>query len=207
MKKLMCVMFLLAVSQWGLALGTSVPNDASKTCPIKVGESIPALTLKDLSGKPFDINKAIADKPSIIIFYRGGWCPYCNVHLGELKTIEPELKSLGYQIIAISPDSPSHLAETVDKNEITYQLLSDDDAKAIKALGLAYRVDDDLNKKLLSYDIDIDKASGKGHRILPVPAALVVDTKGVVRFNFSSPDYKVRVEKTVLLAAAKASVN
>ena len=186
---------------------SKIPTQASDICPIKVGESLPDITLKDINGQSFDLNKAIKQAPTLLIFYRGSWCPYCNVHLGELKTIEKELKSLGYQIIAISPDLPKNLKMSLDKSELTYTLLSDSTADAAKSLGLAFTVDDETFKMLIGYNIDIEKASGQTHRILPVPAALLLDQTGKVTFSFYSPDYKVRVDKRVLLAAAQSQTS
>ncbi len=181
-------LFLLAAFQVNASAKLDAPNSARDVCPIKIGENIPNLTLRDMQGKPFDLAQAMAKKPTILIFYRGGWCPYCNVHLGELKTIEPTLQQLGYQIIAISPDAPSDLKSSAKKQTLTYRLLSDSNADAAKALGLAFRV------------------KGGADRLLPVPAALVVDKKGKVSFSFVSPDFKVRVDSQVLLAAAKSAV-
>lgn len=186
--------------------GSGVPTSAEKVCPIKIGQSIPSLSLQDVKGKPYNLNKAIAAKPTVLIFYRGSWCPYCNTHLGELKTIEADLQALGYQIIAVSPDLPKNLESSVKKNALEYTLVSDTKATAAKALGLAFTVDTKTYNMLLNYDIDLEAASGETHHILPTPAALVLDTHGKVRFSFVSPDYKVRVEPSVLLAAAKAAV-
>lgn len=184
----------------------AVPSDAADVCPIKVGQSLPDLMLRDVEGKTFDLNKAVAKQPTILVFYRGGWCPYCNVHLGELQTIESQLKDLGYQVLAISPDLPSNLKSSVSENKLSYTLLSDANANAIKALGIGFKVDDVTLEKYLGYGINLEKASGESHHILPVPAAIVMGTDGKTEFVFTSPDYKVRVNTKVLLAAAESAV-
>lgn len=183
-----------------------VPSSAQEVCPIKVGQTLPEVAMKTLDGKDTTSLKAVDGKPTLFIFYRGSWCPYCNTHLGELKTIEDELKGLGYHVVGISPDLPENLQKSVDKNELSYTLLSDSKAEFAKAMGLAFKVDEDTFKMLKGYDIDIEKASGETHRILPVPAAVLVSAEGEVDFLFFSPDYKVRVNKKVLLAAATAAV-
>lgn len=183
-----------------------VPEDANKVCPIKVGQTIPKISLLDVNGKDVSLNAEIAKKPTVLIFYRGGWCPYCNIHLGELKTIEKDLEALGYQVVAVSPDRPENLKKSLDKNELTYTLLSDNKANAVKTLGLGFKVDDETYKKYLGYNINLEKASGQNHHILPIPTALILDKDGLVRFSFASPNYKVRVDTTVLLAAAKAAL-
>ncbi len=190
----------------GVALANSIPSSAEDVRPIKLGQVIPPLTLKDIQGNDFNLNHALSEKPTVLIFYRGSWCPYCNIHLGELKTIESELKDLGFQIIAVSPDLPINLQASIEKHALTYKLVSDSQAVAIKALNLAFTVDSDIINKYHNYGIDLEKASGEKHHILPVPAALIIDTAGVVQFSFTSPNYKVRVDLSVLLAAAKAVV-
>lgn len=183
-----------------------VVYSASDVNPIKVGETVPSKVLLDSSGKEQDISKLLATKPTVLIFYRGGWCPYCNTHLADLRKIEKELIGLGYQILAISPDLPQYLKDTQTKQKLSYTLLSDSKMELATALGLAFKLDDATFALYQQYNIDIEKNSGQKHRLLPVPAALVLDQKGVVSFIFSAPDYKVRVDTDVILAAAKAQI-
>ncbi len=183
-----------------------VPTNAEDVCPIKVGRVLPDVTVRKLSGETSSLNTQLNNQPSIIILYRGSWCPYCNTQLGELQTKEAEFKALGYQIVAISPDLPKNLKKSVSKNSLSYKLLSDSKAALAKALGLAYRVDDKTNEMLLSYKINLEEASGENHRILPVPAAIIIGKDQVVDFIYFSPNYKVRVDPEVLLAAAKAAL-
>ena len=185
----------------------SVPQDAEKVCPIKVGQNLPDVNVQDVNGKTIKLKDLVSKKPTVMIFYRGSWCPYCNVHLGELKKMEGELEALGYQIIAMSPDLPKNLKESQSEHEMKYTLVSDSKAEASKALGLAFEVDADTYKKYLGYGINLEKASGEKHHILPVPAALVLDQDGLVHFSFVSPNYKVRINNDVLLSAAKAAVS
>lgn len=206
MKLHIITIFLSLVFSSAYLQAGNVPDDASGVCPIKVGQTLPELTLKNIDGGAFDLNKAVSSKPTILIFYRGSWCPYCNVHLGEIKTVESDLKALGYQVIAVSPDLPKNLKKSMDKNGLDYQLVSDSNALAAKSLGLAFRVDADTYKKYLGYGINLENASGETHHLLPIPAAIILDKAGVVKFAFTSPDYKVRVDTSVLLAAAKAAV-
>lgn len=185
---------------------SEVPLLAEDVCPMMVGEKIPDLTLMDINGKEFKLKKAFKKKPTLLIFYRGSWCPYCNTHLADLRKIEDQLVKMGVQIIAISPDLPAFLKETVEKNKLGYQLVSDSKMQAAKALGLAFRLDDDTVEKYKGYKIDLTKQSGEDHQLLPVPAAILVKKDGTIAFSFVAPNYKVRVENEVILAAAKALV-
>ncbi len=173
--------------------------------PVK---KLPDLKLKDKQGKEFNLNEQVKEKPVILIVYRGGWCPYCNRHFAELTKIEDELINLGYQIWALSPDRPEKLKESIQENNIQYTLLSDSEAQAIQALGLAFKVEESLVKKYKDkYSIDLEDASGKKHHVLPVPAAYVINTKGEIVYSYYNVDYKTRVPSQTLLEEAKKAVD
>lgn len=87
----------------------------------------PDATLTSIDGRTQSFSSIYKNHPTIVIFYRGGWCPYCNRHLSDVATAQPTLRELGYQIIAISPDKPEELRKTMDKDELAYQLFSDSD--------------------------------------------------------------------------------
>jgi len=127
------------------------------------------------------------------------------VQLGQLQEIEPELLDMGYQIIAISPDRTENLRKSVAKNKLTYKLVSDSDMNGAKAFGLAYRVPADQLEKMKEYGINIEEASGRKHGLLPVPGVFLVGTDGVIAFEYVNPDYTVRLDPGLLLAAAKAA--
>ncbi len=166
--------------------------------PLKKGEMAPDGTLVSIDGKEVGLKTLISQKPTILIFYRGGWCPFCNRHLGDLVEIEPALANLGYQILAISPEMPARLATTLKRNEINYTLLSDRTMDLTRQFGLAYR----LNPS--GGDItEVEVSSGNSLHLLPVPAAFVLDKKGVIRFVYFNPDFKDRVDPNDLLEAAQ----
>jgi peroxiredoxin len=123
--------------------------------------------------------------------------------LGQLSKIEKDLLGLGYQILAIGADRPEKSRESVEKHDLEYVVLSDSTAEAAQAFGLAFRVDEPTRAKLLGYGIDLEDASGHDHHILPVPAAYIVGTDGVIRFDYVNPNYKVRVDPEALLEAAR----
>ena len=112
---------------------------------------------------------------------------------------------LGYQVIAVSPDRPEKVRSTSKSNDIEYTLLSDTTLKAARGFGVAYQASDEMVAKLKGFGLDIEEASGEKHHWLPVPSVFILDTSGVIRFQYVNPDYKVRVDPDVLLAAARAS--
>lgn len=203
--------YLLVVFFTSLVLSTQahakgLPTKPEDIKPIMVGQSLPSIMLISADNKPFNLNEAIKQQPTLLIFYRGGWCPYCNTHLADLRKIEGDLKALGFQILAISPDLPEFLQQTEDKHKLNYTLLSDSKMDAAKALGIAFKVDKNTRKEYQEYGIDLQKSSGEKHHLLPVPAAFVLNTEGQVTFSFVAPDYTVRIDNDVLLAAAKSGV-
>jgi peroxiredoxin len=181
----------------------SIPLTAQEVHPLAVEDSVPDGTLLTIKGKKANFKKLIAKKHSVVIFYRGGWCPFCNLQMGQLVKIEPELEKMGYQILAISPDKPEKLKESLAKHHINYTLLSDRSMELTKKFKLAYRVNDETLLKMKNHGADLDSNTGNNLHMLPVPAAYVVDQKGVIRFVYYNPDIKVRVNPDDLLKAAK----
>jgi peroxiredoxin len=189
----------------GEAQPDGVYESAEAVQPLQPGAAVPAVEVQDLDGRPVDLAAAVKQQPTVLIFYRGGWCPYCNTQLGQLKTIESDLQQLGYQILALSPDRPAKLQPTMARNELTYTLLSDASMQAAKAFGIAFRVADETLKKYDEYGINLEEASGQEHHLLPVPAVFVVDTDGEIRFTHANPNYKVRLAPDKVLEAARAN--
>ncbi len=183
---------------------TRVSNSAEEICPLLVGTKVPEVTLENDNGNSFDLNSAIKVKPAILMFYRGGWCGYCNTQLGQLKNIEDELVELGYQIFAISPDSPKKLQESLQKHNMKYSLLYDRDMSAATLFGIAFKVDNDTVKRYTGAGIELTYDSKNDRNILPVPAVFIVGKDGIIKFQYANPNYRVRLNSDVLLAAAKS---
>lgn len=123
-----------------------------------------------------------------------------------MQEAKQELLELGYRIVALSPDSPENLGQTAGKLELDYRLLSDSEAEAAKAFRLAYRVPEPTVEALKGYGIDLARASGEDHQILPVPAVYLIGSDGLVHFQYVNPIYQVRLHPAVLLAAARAGL-
>lgn len=173
--------------------------------PLMIGQPIPAVELTKSNGRRVNLKLEALKQPLVVVFYRGGWCPFCTRHLGQLQAALPQLDELGYKVLAISPDRPEKVMETQLAGSMDYTLLSDSSMEAAKAFGIAFKVDDPMLKKLASYKIDIEAASGEKHHLLPVPAVFLVGVDGVIDFSYVNPDYKTRLAPEVLVAAAKAA--
>ena len=162
---------------------------------------LPALVLRSVDGKPFDLNKSIAEKPAVLIFYRGNWCPYCAAHLAAVQKVSKDITEAGFQIIAISPDKPEQLKKSVRKAGLTYTLLSDSTLEAARAFGLAYRVSETDLEKLGKFGIDLSENSGEKLDLLPVPALYLVAPDGKILFSYFNADYTKRLPTEDLLKA------
>lgn len=171
--------------------------------PLSVGTKAPTATLADLDGKPVNLADAIAGKPTVLIFFRGGWCPFCSRQLAALGEHELDLRALGFQIVAISAEAAGKLAATADKTHVRYRLLSDEKAAASLAYGVAYRISSDTGKGYRENGIELSPAPDGDGFWLPVPTAFIINRAGVVRFVYSNPDPSIRISSTDLIAAAK----
>ncbi len=180
----------------------SVPLSAEAARPLGVGARAPAAVLATPKNQSFDLAGAYTQRPTMPIFYRGGWCPYCTVHLAAVGQAQEEVRALGRQVIAVSPDRPEKLAESLQQQDLTYQLLSDSDMQLARSFGVAFQVDDPTVQKYRGFGIDLDAASGHGHHWLPVPSVFIIDRGGTIRFAHWNADYKVRLGADELVAAA-----
>ncbi|MFY9988394.1 MAG: peroxiredoxin-like family protein [Chthoniobacterales bacterium] len=208
-RSLLFLMSALALGGFLLAPANAadlVASSAKEAKPIEVGTAAPDAGLRDLDGNDVTLREIVAGKPTVLIFYRGSWCPYCNLHLSDLVTVEEELRSLGYQIVAISPDRPEELNKMTKADHLNYRLFSDPQSEAMKKFGVAYQVDPTtLTNMKQKFNVDLERASGQTHHILPVPSVFILDRGGKIVFVHSDPDYKVRMKGAEVLAAAKAA--
>ena len=175
-----------------------VPNNAEDISPLLISETIPNATLLNPKGKKIQLDAILKTKPTVLIFYRGGWCPFCNLQLSGLVKIEKEITDLGFQMIAISPDDYRNLDTTIEKNEVSYQVFSDPDAKLIQKIGIGFET-----PLMIKGYVATKKHIGKTSEVMPVPSVFVVDVKGKILFEYINPNYKERINEDLLLAALK----
>lgn len=183
---------------------TAIHASAEDAQPLMAGMQAPAFEVRTADGEPFIFDPEAMDKPVVLTFFRGGWCPYCNMHLSEMRHAESQLKELGFEVWFMSIDQPGVLVESLDEPDIGYTLFSDAKISATRAFGLAFRVDDSIIERYQGYGIDLEAASGEDHHVLPVPATFVIGQDGIITFAYANPSYDIRLSPDVLLAAAKA---
>lgn len=191
-KPIQLLLLVLIISS--ATLNAQVPQNAEDISPLLIGEKLPEAMLLAEDGKPINLNEEIAKKKTVLVFYRGGWCPFCNMQLASLAEAESEILKLGYQIIAVSPDDYKNLKPSVEKNKVNYKLLADPDGSFLKDIGIAFTPSDGT----ISYIVK--KTVGKTTEVLPVPTVLVLNTEGEILFEYISPNYKQRISPELLLA-------
>lgn len=179
------------------SLRGQIPEKPEDISPLLISETIPSVDVIDLEGAVVNTNDLLIGKKSVLIVYRGGWCPYCNTHLSEVGLVENNIKSLGYQVIAISPDSPAKLKETEEKGAFQYHLYSDAKGNFIKTIGIAYQAPDRYEDLLNRYSDEMNPG------LLPVPSLFVIAEDGTISFEYISPDYKGRIGADLLLDVLK----
>ena len=197
---------LLLTSLAAMAAGNreDIHSSADQVQPLLAGMKAPDFTVRDVEDNEFEFKAGQLGKPVVLTFFRGGWCPYCNLHLSEMRLAEKQLAEMGFNIWFISIDKPELLLESLADPDIGYTIYSDSSLDATRAFGLAFHVNDEMNKRLMSFNIDLEKASGETHHVLPAPATYIIGSDGIINFAYINPDYKVRLHPDVLLAAAKA---
>lgn len=172
----------------------------------KVGTQLPTVTnLLDDKGKLFDLAKLTATKPIIVLFYRGGWCAYCNYTLRAYQAALAEIHRLGADLVAISPELPHHVAATVEKNDLTYPVLSDTGSAFAEALGLRFNLSDTVKPLYEKAGTELPVRHGDGKWSLPMPATLVASKGGAIAFISANPDYRKRLNPEQAIEALKTA--
>lgn len=186
---------------------TTVPGSPNDIHPLNVGAKVPRTMVKAPDGSMYDLYRSIDESPTILIFYRGGWCPYCNIHLSQIQGVKSDLNAMGFNLIGVSPDKPEKIHGLVQNQKLGYELYSDSSMRLAQQFGLAYRVPDSEYEHLKKMGIDLEEDSGETHHLLPVPAAYLVEKgSGLITFQYANPDYTVRLNADLLMAAARATL-
>jgi peroxiredoxin len=170
---------------------------------LKVNDSAPKFALPDAFGREVSLDTLLAKGPVVISFYRGEWCPFCNLELRGLQNALPKIQELGATLIAISPEKPEGGILMTEKNNLTYPVLTDLKNKIARQFGIVFEIGDelkDLSKNVFTMDLAL--RNGDDSYELPVPATFVLDAQGIVRFAHVDVDYMSgRVEPEEVLAA------
>jgi len=175
---------------------------------LKVNDSVPDFSLPDAFGHQISLKALLKKGPVVISFYRGEWCPFCNIELRALQEALPKINGLGAKLIAISPEKPDSGIVMTEKNKLTFPVLSDFKNTVARQFGIVFRVGDELQDfSRTVFKNDLALRNGEDSYELPVPATFVVDASGIVRFAHVEVDYMTgRAEPAEVVAALEAIV-
>lgn len=168
---------------------------------VKVGEMAPDFTLPGVDGAPVRLSDLLAHGPVVLSFYRGGWCPYCNMELRALQKVLPAMAERGATLVAVSPQTPDESLSTAEKNELAFPVLSDHGSAVAQAYGIAFDLAAELRPIYARFNHALPVVNGVDSWALPVPATFVIARDGRVTLAFVDPDYRNRLEPAAILAA------
>lgn len=197
-----------ALSSEDRALMEQSARDLAEAMPepgLKVGSRAPDFVLPNAFGKPVRLSDLLARGPVVLTFYRGGWCPYCNLQLRGLQQTLPYIEGAGARLVAVTPQKPDKSREQVTKDGYPFEILSDLDDRVMKAYRLHFAVPPPLTALYRErLGLDLAEYNGESRAVLPIPATFVIDRKGVVRAAFADTDYRKRPEPAAIVAALLA---
>jgi len=168
---------------------------------LKVGDTFPDFSLVNVHNKEMSLDLVSGSKATIISFYRGGWCPYCNIELKALQAALAEFKSKGASLVAITPETPDSSLTTSEKNELEFEVLSDINNDLAKQIGLVFQLPPALQSIYDKFGIDVAKHNKNESFELPMPATFVLNENNEIVYSFVNEDYTKRADIEAILAA------
>ncbi|OLT60909.1 peroxiredoxin-like family protein [Moorena bouillonii] len=181
--------------------GEELANSGIVDNSLNVGDKAPNFTLPNAVGKPVELQDLLATGAVVISFYRGQWCPYCNLELRALQQFLPEIQKLGATLVAISPQTPDNSLSTTEKNHLTFEVLSDVGNKIAKEFGLVFTVPEELRPVYQSFGIDLPAHNGDETFELPIAATYVINSDGTITHAFVDLDYTKRLDPEEIVSA------
>jgi peroxiredoxin len=161
---------------------------------LSINDTFPDFELINQNNSKVTLDELLKESNYLLItFYRGGWCPYCNLELRALQEKLPELNVLGTNLVAITPERPDQSLSTAEKNELNFSVLSDINSELSSKIGISFELPENLKPIYYKFGIDIPKHNGDNNFTLPVPATYLIDKKKNVLLSFKDVDYTVRL--------------
>ncbi len=181
---------------------SSVANSGVLDSALKVGDKAHNFTLKNALNESVTLYNELKNGPVVLTWYRGGWCPYCNITLHALQEKLPEFKKEGATLLALTPELPDNSLSTSEKNNLEFTVLSDLENTIGKAYGVVYTLTDDV-ATIYNAGFGLNKVNGDISNTLPLAATYVIDTNGIITYAFLDADYTQRAEPSEMLSALK----
>lgn len=171
---------------------------------LRIGEKAPNFTLPDATGKEVTLEDMLKNGPVILTFYRGGWCPYCNMELRAYQQLMEDIESAGAELVAVSPQTPDASLSTKEKNELDYFVLSDEGNEVAEEYKLVYKLPPYLVDIYKDKGLDLEKANDSDSWTLPVSATYIIKQDGTIAYEYTKADYKDRVEPSGVVEKLKS---
>lgn len=170
----------------------------------KVGERLKYFDLPNHLGESRNLAQLLEKGPVVVTFYRGGWCPYCNLELRAYQQVLPEIKAAGATLVAITPELPDASINTKEKNELEFEVLTDANSEYARELGVVFTLNAELREVYESFGIEVEKHNGTGQFDVPLAATFVVDAEGSISSAFVAVDYTLRAEPSDIVKELRA---
>ncbi|MEO1374981.1 MAG: peroxiredoxin-like family protein [Cyanobacteria bacterium J06635_10] len=167
---------------------------------LQVGDIAPDFTLPNAIGNNISLKERLTKGPVVLTFYRGGWCPYCNLELRAYQQVLPEIRELGASLIAISPQTPDASLSTAEKNDLEFDVLSDVSLNIAKDYGIVFELTEELKALYQKWNLNLPQANGTDDWMLPIPATFVIDQNGRIALAYINVDYTKRLEPETAIA-------
>ncbi|WP_457933611.1 AhpC/TSA family protein [Pseudoalteromonas sp. SCSIO 43210] len=174
---------------------------------LQIDQKVENFSLANHKGENVELADLLKKGPVIISFYRGGWCPYCNLELKALNDYLPQFKTQSAQLVAISPQLPNETLSTAQKNNLEFDVLCDVSNKVAEQFGLLFTLDERIQALYTQFGIDFEHYYGDKSFKLPLPATYVINQEGVITYAFLSEDYTLRAEPIDVMAALESENN
>jgi len=175
------------------------------TRALRLGAKAPDFSLPDAHGGLVTLSSLLARGPAVVTFYRGGWCPFCDLQLRAYQSVLGQIHDLGADLVAISPQTPDYALSDVEKKQLAFPVLTDAGNRVARQYGLVFSLSETMRGLQTGFGNPIPKFNGDDSWELPMPGTFVVDGRGVVRLGHVDPDYTKRLEPEALLAALRAA--
>lgn len=166
---------------------------------LKVGDRAPRFKLQDADGALVDSDELLAKGPVVLTFYRGVWCPYCNIDMQAIEAAADGIRALGASLVAISQQTPANNRKVQEQHHLTFPVLSDQGGVLAARFGLRFRLPEDLIEVYKGFGVDLPVINGEPSWTLPMPARYVIAPDGVVAYAEVNPDYTRRPDPNELL--------
>lgn len=167
------------------------------------GEKAVDFKLTNALGQDVILFEELAKGPVVLVFYRGGWCPFCNMQLKAYQQVLPEIQAVGAQLIAISPQKPDHSLSLQEKEGLEFQVLSDPNGSVTAEYNLLFEVPPGVREVTEGMGLDLAEYNNTSKWILPVPATFVIDERGIIRSAYVNPNFMQRQSPEEILQELK----